>query len=81
MTYNPFIEPNGQPIAYVREVAPEDLPDKLRGTEAKLYALHDAEGNRYVDLVMEGGGVLGIALVGYTYVLESLGLLFVGLGE
>ena len=46
MTYNPFIEPNGQPIAYVREVAPEDLPDKLRGTEAKLYALHDAEGNQ-----------------------------------
>ena len=46
MTGNPFIEPNGQPIVYVREVAPEDLPDKLRGTEAKLYALHDAEGNQ-----------------------------------
>ena len=25
MTSNPFIEPNGQPIVYVREVAPEDL--------------------------------------------------------
>ncbi len=46
MTSNPFIEPNGQPIVYVREVAPEDLPNELRGTEAKLYALHDAEGNQ-----------------------------------
>lgn len=26
----------------------------------------DDEGNQYVDLVMEGGGMLGIALVGYT---------------
>jgi len=46
MTKNPFIEPNGQPIVYVREVAPEDLPDELRGTAARLYALHDADGNR-----------------------------------
>ena len=46
MTKNPFIEPNGQPIVYVREVAPEDLPDELRGTTARLYALHDADGNR-----------------------------------
>jgi NTE family protein len=26
----------------------------------------DEQGNQYVDLVQEGGGVLGIALVGYT---------------
>ncbi len=36
----------------------------------------DAEGNQYVDLVQEGGGVLGIALVGYTYVLEEMGIRF-----
>ena len=36
-------------------------------------------GNQYVDLVMEGGGVLGIALVGYTYVLEQAGLRFLGI--
>ncbi|HEV7783043.1 MAG TPA: patatin-like phospholipase family protein [Chitinophagaceae bacterium] len=36
----------------------------------------DAEGNQYVDLVQEGGGVLGIALVGYTYVLEKMGIRF-----
>lgn len=35
---------------------------------------------QYVDLVMEGGGVLGIALVGYTYVLEQMGIRFLGLG-
>lgn len=42
--------------------------------------VHDANGLRYVDLVMEGGGVLGVALVGYTYVLEEMGLRFIGLG-
>jgi NTE family protein len=36
----------------------------------------DAYGNQYVDLVQEGGGVLGIALVGYTYVLEKMGIRF-----
>lgn len=40
----------------------------------------DAEGNQYVDLVMEGGGMLGIALVGYTYVLEQAGIRFLGVG-
>ena len=36
----------------------------------------DEAGHEYVDLVMEGGGVLGIALVGYTYALESVGIRF-----
>jgi len=36
----------------------------------------DSQGNQYVDLVQEGGGVLGIALVGYTYVLEKMGIRF-----
>jgi hypothetical protein len=31
---------------------------------------------QYVDLVQEGGGMLGIALLGYTYVLERLGIRF-----
>lgn len=35
---------------------------------------------QYVDLVMEGGGVLGYALIGYTYFLEEMGIRFVGLG-
>lgn len=40
----------------------------------------DGAGHQYVDLVMEGGGVLGIALVGYVYVLEQLGIRFLQLG-
>lgn len=36
----------------------------------------DDAGNQYVDLVMEGGGVLGVALLGYTYALESVGIRF-----
>ncbi|MBC8871166.1 MAG: patatin-like phospholipase family protein [Planctomycetes bacterium] len=40
----------------------------------------DGEGHQYVDLVMEGGGVLGIALIGYTYALESVGIRFLGVG-
>ncbi len=40
----------------------------------------DANGLQYVDLVMEGGGVLGIALTGYTYVLEQAGIRFLGIG-
>lgn len=40
----------------------------------------DDAGHQYVDLVMEGGGVLGIALVGYTYALEETGLRFRSVG-
>jgi NTE family protein len=40
----------------------------------------DDAGHQYVDLVMEGGGVLGIALVGYTYMLEEMGIRFLGIG-
>lgn len=40
----------------------------------------DDHGNQYVDLVQEGGGVLGIALLGYTYVLEQMGVRFLNIG-
>ncbi|MEI6948167.1 patatin-like phospholipase family protein [Paraflavisolibacter sp. H34] len=36
----------------------------------------DNQGRQYVDLVQEGGGVHGIALAGYTYVLEKMGIAF-----
>lgn len=48
--------------------------------EGKRFSdMEDAEGNQYVDLVQEGGGVLGVALVGYTYILEKAGLRFFSL--
>ena len=42
----------------------------------KVSDLVDTNGHQYVDLVQEGGGVLGIALLGFTYVLESMGIRF-----
>jgi NTE family protein len=52
-----------------------------RGLKDKIYSdVIDAAGNQYVDLVMEGGGVLGIALAGYVYILEQVQLRFVGIG-
>jgi NTE family protein len=41
--------------------------------------IEDIDGNQYVDLVQEGGGVLGVALVGYTYILEKAGIRFFSL--
>lgn len=39
----------------------------------------DKDGRQYVHLVQEGGGVLGVALVGYTYILEKAGIRFMRL--
>src|SRR5215213_6185687 len=38
--------------------------------------IKDVLGRQYVDLVQEGGGVHGIALAGYTYVLEKMNIGF-----
>lgn len=39
----------------------------------------DDAGHQYVDLVMEGGGTLGVALLGYIYILEQQGIRFLRL--
>jgi NTE family protein len=39
----------------------------------------DEQGHQYVNLVQKGGGVLGVALVGYTYILELMGIRFLRL--
>lgn len=39
----------------------------------------DSKGNYYVDFVQQGGGVLGIGLIGYTYILEQAGIRFYSL--
>lgn len=36
----------------------------------------DADGNQYVNFVQEGGGVWGVALVGYLFALEIFGIRF-----
>jgi len=49
---------------------------KLKESKKRFSDIVDNEGNYYVDLVQEGGGVLGIALIGYTYILEKAGIRF-----
>jgi NTE family protein len=52
-----------------------------RSCEGKQFSdVIDDRDNQYIDLVMEGGGVLGVALVGYTYVLEEMRIRFLRVG-
>ena len=46
MSKNPFTDHSGTPIVYVRQVTEAEMPDELRGTTARLYSVHDADGNR-----------------------------------
>lgn len=56
----------------------KDLRDSK--IDQKVYSdVIDEKGNQYVDLVQEGGGVLGVALVGYVYVLEQMNIRFLNL--
>ncbi len=63
---------------------PDILPlleraENLRLKGKRFSDVEDEEGHQYVDLVQEGGGVLGIALVGYTFILEKAGIRFFSL--
>ena len=54
--------------------------NKLKSISGKRYSdVLDKDGNQYVDLVQQGGGVWGVALVGYVYVLEQVGIRFFSL--
>ena len=52
---------------------------KERNKELIVSDIIDKAGNQYVDLVQEGGGILGIALAGYIYTLEEMGIRFLNL--
>lgn len=65
---------------YTRDPAIAGALDELRSFDRVVSDLTDGFGNQYVDLVMEGGGVLGIALVGYAYGLEQAGIRFRSIG-
>lgn len=52
---------------------PEDLKHKAY---SDVYFEQDGRKIYFVDLVMEGGGMLGLGLVGYTYVLEQCNIRF-----
>ena len=54
----------------------ENLKEHIKEKNKPFSDIIDDDGHQYVDVVMEGGGVLGIALVGFTYVLEQVGIDF-----
>ncbi len=62
---------------FVNQPEFQDLLKEAEALKSKTFSdVIDDEGFQYVDLVQEGGGVLGIALVGYTYILETAGIRF-----
>ena len=53
---------------YIDFVYDEVAKLKELGLDKKAYSdTLDADGNQYIDLVLEGGGILGVALLGYIY--------------
>lgn len=64
---------NGLVLSILNELKETIGPDK------NFSDIIDDSGNQYVDLVQEGGGVLGVALVGYVYVLEQMNIRFLSL--
>jgi NTE family protein len=53
--------------------------EKFRISNIRVSDITDEANNQYVDLVQEGGGVLGIALVGYAWAMEEAGIRFFSL--
>ena len=81
-------------VAGIKPLSPDDFTnqpavlaalDKLKakfGPDYKGLIVSDTldeAGNQYVDLIQKGGGVLGVALAGYTFVLEEAGIRFLRL--
>ena len=70
-----------QTTSFTEDARVQKLLARLKKRKGKKFSdIIDDDGHQYVDLVMEGGGVLGIALVGYTYALEEAGIRFLGVG-
>jgi NTE family protein len=70
----------GDILQHPRVLAVTRVLEQFRRSGRAVSDVRDGQGNQYVDLVMEGGGVLGIALVGYTHALESAGVRFRSIG-
>ncbi|HLS29366.1 MAG TPA: patatin-like phospholipase family protein [Flavobacteriaceae bacterium] len=52
---------------------------KIKDSGKVFSDIVDDKGNQYVDFVQQGGGMLGIGLTGYTYILEQAGIRFYSL--
>jgi NTE family protein len=71
-------ETNLNPQTFTNAVQPllDVLHQKFADEPLCVSDIRDEKGKQYVDLVQEGGGIHGIALAGYTYVLEKMGIGF-----
>jgi NTE family protein len=59
----------------------KEIEPLKRLSAAKTFSdVVDADGHQYVDLMMAGGGLLGIGIVGYIYALEAAGIRFLRIG-
>ena len=58
----------------------DDLTTHYSNKKFEISDIIDDYGHQYVDIVQEGGGVLGVALLGYTYVLEEMEIRFLNIG-
>lgn len=69
---------NLSPQVFTDAVQPftDFLNEKFKDKPLCVSDIRDRFGKQYVDLVQEGGGVHGVALAGYTYVLEKMGIGF-----
>jgi NTE family protein len=57
----------------------EALKIELNKSNKRFSDVTDDQGNQYVDLVQQGGGVWGVALLGFVYVMEQVGIRFFSL--
>lgn len=64
-------ETNAEPLI-------KQFRDELQDENKEIYIsdVRDRYQNQYIDLVQKGGGVWGVALIGFTYVLEKMGIRF-----
>ncbi len=74
-----FINESGVADILTKLKADIAAKEQSTGKPFSVSDVYDAEGNQYVDLVQEGGGVWGVALLGYTYILEKMGIRFFSL--
>ena len=80
-----FMQSTLKPEAFTSNAEVEQCLNELRlqfGNQFEKLIISDTfdeHNHQYVNLVQKGGGVLGVALVGYTYILEKVGIRFLRL--
>ncbi|WP_404986272.1 patatin-like phospholipase family protein [Chryseobacterium sp. M5] len=91
LTVNDFTDSVSHMIEHLEKIYKDqplivsDIKDHINWNDPKKRDLLEKYGidiklqRQYVDLIQEGGGVHGIALAGYTYILEKMGISFLNI--